>query len=326
MVVLVVLLLARTRGDRRALNLVGLGLLAQGVADSTFAYLAATSNYDGGSVDVAWVLAFLLIAVAGTSPVGVHRPVENRRAAASRSLSMSVLPYVPVVAAFVLVLGATYTGHPLTPGEVTVATVVVAMILGRQYAAAQENIRLTSDLAAREAELQHLAFHDSLTGLANRALFRDRLTHALQLHQRDLRPVAVVFLDLDDFKVVNDTLGHGAGDELLRQVGNRITGVLRTADTVARLGGDEFAVLLEDDADPLRTAGRIADALRAPFALADRDLPVRVSLGMCALAPTDPAVDVDGLLARADEAMYRAKRDGKAQLVSCDPEVAVSAR
>jgi diguanylate cyclase (GGDEF)-like protein len=318
MVVLVVLLLARTRGDRAALNLVGLGVLAQGVADSTFAYLAATSSYDGGAVDVGWVLAFLLIAVAGTCPVGGPRPADRTRGAAGRSVPVSFLPYVPVVAAFAMVLGGTFTGHPLTPGEVLVVSLVVGMLLARQYAAVQENTRLTADLAASEAELHHLAFHDSLTGLANRALFRDRLQHALQLHARDLRPVAVVFLDLDDFKVVNDTLGHGVGDELLCRVGERIAGALRSGDTIARLGGDEFAVLLEDDGDALRTAARIADALQTPFLLGGSSLSVQASIGVCALEPADPSISVDALLAGSDAAMYRAKREGKARVVSYD--------
>jgi diguanylate cyclase (GGDEF)-like protein len=316
MVVLVVLLLARTRGDRTALNLVGLGVLVQGIADSTFIYLSATSSYDGGPVDVGWVLAFLLIAVAGSCPVGAPHPAGRPPGTAPRRVSVSFLPYIPVVAALAVVIGATFTGHPLTPGEVVVVAVVVGMLLARQYAAVRENSRLAADLAAREAELHHLAFHDSLTGLANRALFRDRLRHALQLHARDLRPVAVVFLDLDDFKVVNDTLGHGVGDQLLCRVGERITGALRSGDTIARLGGDEFAVLLEDDGDALATGARIADALQAPFLLAGRSLDVRASIGVCAVEPGDPSVGVDTLLARSDAAMYRAKRGGKARVLS----------
>jgi diguanylate cyclase (GGDEF)-like protein len=322
MVVLVLLLLARTRGDRTALNLVGLGVLVQGIADSTFIYLEATSSYSGGPVDVGWLLAFLLIAVAGTCPVGTLDPAEPPRDVAPPSVPVSFLPYIPVVAAFAMVLGATFTGHPPTPGEVLVVSVVVGMLLARQYAAVRENSRLAADLAAREAELHHLAFHDSLTGLANRALFRDRLRHALQLHARDLRPVAVVFLDLDDFKVVNDTLGHGVGDELLCRVGERITGALRSGDTIARLGGDEFAVLLEDNGDALSTAARIADALHAPFLLAGRSLDVRASIGVCEVDPGDPSIGVDTLLARSDAAMYRAKHGGKARVISYAADVA----
>jgi diguanylate cyclase (GGDEF)-like protein len=323
MVVLVVLLLTRTRGDRTALNLVGLGVLVQGIADSTFIYLEATDSYTGGLIDVGWLLAFLLIAVAGTCPVvGAPHPDDRPRDAAPPSVPVSFLPYIPVVAAFAMVIGTTFTGDPLTSGEVVVVSVVVAMLLARQYAAVRENSRLAADLAAREAELHHLAFHDSLTGLANRALFRDRLRHALQLHARDLRPVAVIFLDLDDFKVVNDTLGHGVGDDLLCRVGERITGALRSGDTIARLGGDEFAVLLEDNGDVLNTAARIEDALRAPFLLAGRSLDVRASIGVCAVEPDDASIDVDTLLARSDAAMYRAKHAGKARVISYGADAA----
>src|SRR3954447_4787661 len=319
MIVLVVLLLARTRGDRTALNLVGLGLVAQGVADSTFAYLAATSSYDGGSVDVAWVVAFLLIAVAGSCPVGNPTPAVPRRAAPS--VPVSFLPYIPVVAAFVVALGATWTRRPLGQVEVLAVLVVVATLLARQYATVRQNSRLTADLAAREAELHHLAFHDSLTGLANRALLRDRLTSALELHERDLRGVAVIFADLDDFKVVNDTLGHGLGDELLCRVAERLTGALRSGDTLARLGGDEFAVLLEDDGDPLATAARLGDALQAPFMVGGHTLVVGAQGGGLRLQPHDPSLSVDALLARSDAAMYRAKHGGKGRVASYDADV-----
>jgi diguanylate cyclase (GGDEF)-like protein len=318
MVVLAVLLLAHTRGDRTALNLVGLGVVAQAIADSTFAFLAATSSYDGGSVDVGWVIAFLLIALAGACPVDDPRPADRRPGAVPPSVPVSVVPYIPVVAAFSVALGATFSGHPLTPGELLIVTVVVGTLLARQYATVRENTRLAADLAAREVELKHLAFHDPLTGLANRALFRDRLEHALELHTRDPRGVAVVFLDLDDFKAVNDRFGHGVGDELLGRVSERITGALRGGDTIARLGGDEFAVLLEDGGDGLTSAARIADALRAPFALAGRTLQVQASIGVCALEPTDPSVSADTVLARSDAAMYRAKHSGKARVVSHD--------
>jgi hypothetical protein len=156
MVVLAVLLLAHTRGDRTALNLVGLGVLAQAVADSTFAYLAATSSYDGGSVDVGWVIAFLLLALAGTCPVDSPRPADRPPGTTPPSVPVSVVPYIPV-AAFGVALGATFSGHPLTPDELLAVTVVVGTLLARQYATVRENTRLAADLAAREVELNHLA-------------------------------------------------------------------------------------------------------------------------------------------------------------------------
>jgi diguanylate cyclase (GGDEF)-like protein/PAS domain S-box-containing protein len=132
-------------------------------------------------------------------------------------------------------------------------------------------LRDVTERRALECELEHQAFHDRLTGLANRALFRDRLEHALarRTRHRDQHPVAVLLLDLDDFKVVNDSLGHAAGDRLLVMVAERLRGHLRASDTTARLGGDEFAVLLDDpaaDDEALRVAERLIEVLAAPRA------------------------------------------------------------
>jgi len=163
-----------------------------------------------------------------------------------------------------------------------------------------------------ERELEHQAFHDRLTGLANRALFRDRLEHALARRNRNQHPVAVLLLDLDDFKVVNDSLGHAAGDRLLVMVAERLRGHLRASDTTARLGGDEFAVLLDDPAaadEAMRVAERLIEALAAPYHLDGRDLFVRASIGVALAAETgQPA---DELLRDADMAMYAAKAQSR---------------
>jgi diguanylate cyclase (GGDEF)-like protein/PAS domain S-box-containing protein len=162
-----------------------------------------------------------------------------------------------------------------------------------------------------EDELAHQAFHDSLTNLANQALFRDRLDHALARSHRHEERLAVLFLDLDDFKTVNDSLGHTAGDELLVAVGQRLSMCLRTTDTAARLGGDEFAVLLEDlesDKDAIDTAERLIIALGDPFSAAGREVFIGVSIGV---AFDSPDATSDQLLRNADLAMYTAKRRGK---------------
>jgi len=170
-----------------------------------------------------------------------------------------------------------------------------------------------------QVQLEHTAFHDSLTGLPNRSRFRQCVTDALA--RRD-GLVAALFVDLDDFKTVNDSMGHRAGDELLTAVGERLRGCLRTRDTAARLGGDEFAVLV-DGAESidgvLEIAGRVLTALDAPIALADGEVRVRASVGVASSGATVRLAD--DLLRNADLAMYRAKARGKGCVVLYEAEM-----
>jgi diguanylate cyclase (GGDEF)-like protein/PAS domain S-box-containing protein len=178
---------------------------------------------------------------------------------------------------------------------------------------------------ALEAQLEQQVLHDSLTGLPNRVLFSDRLQHALAHAQRRGSKLAVLFMDLDNFKLINDSLGHKAGDELLVGVAERLRTSLRPEDTAARLGGDEFAVLLEDLAHvgvATRVAERIADKLRAPFALGEREMFVTASIGVAIGGGTIRLPEE--LLRDADVAMYRAKHSGKARYAVF--EEAMSAR
>ncbi|HEX2356699.1 MAG TPA: EAL domain-containing protein [Micromonosporaceae bacterium] len=162
-----------------------------------------------------------------------------------------------------------------------------------------------------EGELIYRAYHDALTGLANRTIFTDRVTQAVQRARRSGSVAGVLFLDLDDFKVVNDTLGHAAGDDLLLAAAGRLSGVLRPDDIAARLGGDEFAALIEDARDPVaieRVADRIVAALSAPFTVGDHVVNGAVSVGV---ATTLDADGTDELLKQADLALYVAKGAGK---------------
>ncbi|WP_212826851.1 bifunctional diguanylate cyclase/phosphodiesterase [Catellatospora sp. TT07R-123] len=164
-----------------------------------------------------------------------------------------------------------------------------------------------------ERELTHRAFHDSLTSLANRALFVDRVTLAVDRARRNSSIAGVLFIDLDDFKDVNDTLGHPVGDQLLAEVAERLRGVLRPHDTAARLGGDEFAALIEDAADTAaieRVAERVVRALALPVPVGDHLVPAEASVGV---ATTRHADDGDELLRHADLALYAAKGAGKGQ-------------
>ena len=162
-----------------------------------------------------------------------------------------------------------------------------------------------------EDRLTHQAFHDSLTGLPNRALFADRVNHALVAQFRTKGRLALLYLDVDDFKTINDALGHGAGDDALKIVANRLTGCLRASDTAARLGGDEFAVLLEgidQPGDAYEVGGRILEALADPIELHGNVLSLGASLGIVLSGNDD---DAESMLRNADLAMYQAKQGGK---------------
>jgi histidine ammonia-lyase len=178
-----------------------------------------------------------------------------------------------------------------------------------QVLAEQDRDRAEAELR-RQAELnRHQALHDALTGLPNRVLFHDRVSHAIRAAERDGAQFAVLVLDLDRFKEVNDTLGHAAGDQLLLEVGARLQTALRGEDSIARLGGDEFAILLVGAAaEPaLEVASRVREALDQPLTLHGLPLRIDASVGI-ALYPTH-AVEVDGLIQRADVAMYVAKHN-----------------
>lgn len=344
-VVITVLAVTRIVQARWPLLLIVAGLVSLSVSDSAFAYLVAVGDYDGGALDLGWVIGFLLIAVASAVRNGssarpqvvepavpvpasdvidgelIPRPgspagqaITPPRAAAPPS-RWAMLPYLTVTAVGAVMLIQAASGELPTFAELGVGCFSVVLLLIRQYLVIRENNHLAGQLASSESLLRQQAFSDALTGLPNRALFRDRLAHALDLHARDLRHVSVLFLDLDDFKVVNDTLGHARGDELLVRVSERLRGAVRTGDTVARLGGDEFGILMEDSGDPHEVAGRVLDSLRTSFVLDGRHFDVGASIGVFALQPEDVSLDADLLLSRADTAMYSAKRSGKRRIV-----------
>jgi diguanylate cyclase (GGDEF)-like protein len=193
--------------------------------------------------------------------------------------------------------------------------------LAAEIALALDSIRLTE-------HLHDLAYRDPLTGLANRAHFMARLHDAISSTSQRGTQVAVLFLDLDDFKLINDSLGHAAGDELLRTIADRLRTCVRDGDLVARLGGDEFTILLESvetSSEAQTLAEQIADELRRPLAVEERVLTLGASVGIAVLDDTHTDADAGELLRAADLALYAAKARGKSQTAMFDPSMAAAA-
>lgn len=311
LITLTVFVVAYARPAARArLGLLAAGLTCLCVADSGFAYLTSVGRYATGSlVDAGWFGGFLLIAAAAAAPTPNHDD-DTDETRALESTSRALLPYVPAGLGLAVAVGGAFTGKA-NQVSLSAATVVVVALLVRQLLAVLDNRRLVAQLVATQHELHHQAFHDPLTGLANRALFADRLRHGLELHSRDLRPVSLLYCDLDDFKTINDTLGHEAGDEVIRVSAQRLRAVTRAGDTVARMGGDEFAVLLEHGDDATAIVARILEAFGEPADVGGRPVAVAVSIGLAQLGVTANPITPAEFLHRADAAMYQAKRTAK---------------
>ncbi|TQR84839.1 bifunctional diguanylate cyclase/phosphodiesterase [Mycobacterium hodleri] len=275
-----------------ALLAAGATLLA--IFDSAYVFTATYGDAPSNVIVIGWLTGLYII---GVGALMVRRLPATLLRATPRAVFW--VPYVPVP--FALFLGA----RELFAGEsvpILIAGIVLIFVaLARQFVLLDENRRLLAAVA-------DMALRDPLTDLANRALFNDRLAHAIELRGRTGAPVGVLVTDLDDFKLVNDSLGHPVGDELLRSVGERIQSAIRTGDTVARLGGDEFAILVEDaPAIVEQIADRLVQAFEEPFTVDGRSVDVRLSIGL-ATAVGDAEVSAEELFKRADLAMYSAKR------------------
>lgn len=302
------IVLFRARRDLRpTLTLLVAALFCVAVVDSAFVYVSEMKGEYANIVDVANFAGMLLLAVAIT--VGGHLELD-RDAAGSPALPGRAslwLPYLPLLIAAGAV--ALAPRDVITePPVLIVGAGLVVIALARQLVEAWSSRRLLIDVAEQGAR-------DPLTGLANRTQFNDRLSRALRR-----TPVGVIALDLEHFKAVNDSLGHQAGDDLLRAVAGRIRDCVRAGDTVARTGGDEFGVVVASGADATyRIADRIQRAFEQPFAVAEGQLPIRPSIGI-AIADDPPHPSAEQLLAHADLAMYAAKRSRSGSIHTYSPE------
>ncbi|TPG35255.1 bifunctional diguanylate cyclase/phosphodiesterase [Mycobacterium hodleri] len=292
-----VVVLARAEAtQRRELSLLTVAIGLAALADSAYAYVTVDGGYGTGNViDLIWAASLAVFAIAAL--ISQRTPEPPKQAVSVPSNTSLWLPYAPLLLAGTI-------GPPLvmTGFERFIVPLIVVTVCARQSVAAWENRRLLA-VAADEA------LRDPLTGLANRNLFHERLAHAMMLRSRGNRSVAVMSVDLDDFKLVNDSLGHPAADDVLRRVGQRLAGCVRTGDTVARMGGDEFALLLEGRVDDSHLiAHRVVAAFQEPFTVDGQEMLMRPSIGLAVAPEGEPDLEPDTLIERADIAMYAAKR------------------
>jgi diguanylate cyclase (GGDEF)-like protein len=344
LVVIVVLLIAMHRVAsplRPQLLLLGFGLVGLSVSDSIFAYLVSSgADKMPPPADAGFIAGPALIAVAALTTARSRQPVPQgpvrRRATEWMHL---LLPYLPLAATGVLIVVQTTAGSGPDPMEIYLGLLVGGLVVLRQMITLIENTALLDRVVEGQRRLGYQAFHDSLTGLANRTRFRDRLAHAVERGRQEQRKLALLFVDLDGFKAVNDSRGHAAGDLVLREVGNRLVSSVPDAEIVARLGEDGFGVLLDggppdgatellDSAGgpdlPQRAGEQIMAALRQPFDVGGRTIAVGASLGVVVSDTTEPGLTADALLRRADAAMDTGKRRGKGRLVRYEPAVAAA--
>ena len=305
MVTLSVLVLTTVPAGRRyILGVFTAGIVAIAMGDIAALYLQlaggrATADFPM----ISKVTGLLMIAAAANMSATATRSQRP----AGRSVMPTTIMWLPYATMpFAVVAGVAYL-WPDTDARPVLLGGAVLMIaaLIRQLTVLLENRRLLEEVA------EH-AFRDPLTGLANRLLFTDRLDHAIALQYRDGRPVAVLSLDLDDFKLVNDNLGHHCGDALLRDIAARLVSSVPPGHTVARLGGDEFAIIFESGPEtPEEIADRVMHAFDDVFELDGEQVYIRPSIGLAA-APglAEPPISTEELLKRADVAMYVAKRSG----------------
>ncbi|HVQ48605.1 MAG TPA: diguanylate cyclase, partial [Mycobacterium sp.] len=298
---------------RPSVGLLVAALIIVASSDLLFARLTATNDLNTDNlVDLGWLAGCGVLGLAALRSIG--EPPREQPPPMVPPRYRLWLPLLPLLLATYVGLSTTLPKLGSIPLAATVLLLVVTVLV-RQAVALAENQLLLSDVG-------RLAFTDQLTGLANRARFVDRLDQALARQRRESLTLAVLCLDLDDFKAVNDELGHPAGDELLIRVAELLSANVRSTDTVARLGGDEFAILIEGLVeDTVVVADRIIDEFATPINVDGVALSVRPSIGMTLTTADMPQTSVSSLVRQADLAMYAAKRDGGGCLRSFVPDL-----
>jgi diguanylate cyclase len=288
---------------RQTMTVLTIGLSLIAASGGAYVYLLARHLYIFGSpLGLEWPAGLVLLSIAALTCPSDTPETLAQQSGASAPISLW-LPYIPLAIAGGLELVELRNSLHSDPAFVVVPWLVIA-VLARQFLVVAENRRLAHSVSDQ-------ALRDPLTNLANWVLFRDRLDHAVQLYHRDQRSLAVLSMDIDDFKVINDNLGHAAGDALLVQAAQRLLGCVRSGDTVARLGGDEFAVLIEDAGENAHLiVYQILEAFERPFSADGEVIFMRPTAGLAVAGVNDPDLRAAELLKHADSALASAKQLG----------------
>ena len=288
---------------RQTLAVLTLGLSVMAAAGGAYVFLLARHIYlFDTSLGLGWPAGLVLLGVAALDCPRGAPETSPQQPGSSAPVSLW-LPYIPLAVAGGLQIVELRASLESDPALAAAPWLVIA-VLARQFMVVAENRRLAHSVSDQ-------ALRDPLTNLGNRVLFHDRLDHAIQLFHRDQRSVAVLSMDIDDFKLINDNLGHAAGDALLVQAAQRLLSCVRSGDTVARLGGDEFAVLIEDAGENAHLiVYQIMEAFERPFSAAGEVIFMRPTAGLAVAGLNDPELCAADLLKHADSALASAKRLG----------------